>query len=263
LPIYISHLPQQLLDKMPQPASVAEAVKALRENFGAGTDATKLFIATPQGNNSVKRISVDIADAAVKETHQRAKLVFAHPTDIPGVQAALDAHADILAHPPLGAPAPWPELLMKQLRDAAVAMVPTLKLLKFELEEDDVPSAIVDRILGESVEEFGKFSAMGGQVLFGTDVGYMTDYDPTAEYELMARAGMTPMQILASLTTTPAARWQEQNRRGRLAAGMDADIVVLNADPLDAPANFAKVRCVIRAGEVIYVSDQLDSRRSR
>jgi imidazolonepropionase-like amidohydrolase len=263
LPIYISHLPRQLLDKMPQPASVGEAVKVLRENFSAGTDATKLFIATPQGDKSVKRIPIDIADAAVIETHRRAKLVFAHPTDIPGVQAALDVHVDILAHPPLGAPAPWPELLMKQLRDAGVAMVPTLKLLQVELEKDRVPPAIVERILGESVGEFGKFSAIGGQVLFGTDVGYMSDYDPTVEYELMAKAGMTPMQILASLTTTPATRWQEQNRRGRLAAGMDADIVVLNADPFDAPGNFANVRCAIRGGEVIYVSKQLDSRGSR
>jgi imidazolonepropionase-like amidohydrolase len=60
------------------------------------------------------------------------------------------------------------------------------------------------------------------------------------------------MQILASLTTTPAARWNEQHRRGRIAAGMDADIVVLDADPADSPRNFAPVRCAIRGGEVIY-----------
>jgi imidazolonepropionase-like amidohydrolase len=89
-------------------------------------------------------------------------------------------------------------------------------------------------------------------VLFGTDVGYMTDYDPVREYELMAMAGLTPMQILASLTTTPAARWKEQDRRGRVASGMDADLVVLDADPADSPRNFAAVRCVIRRGEVIY-----------
>jgi imidazolonepropionase-like amidohydrolase len=252
LPIYISHFRKELLDKLPQPASVDEALTVLRENFAAGTDATKLFIATPQGNNSVKRMPADIARAAVDETHRRAKLVFAHPTDIEGVQATLDAHVDILAHPPLGAPAPWPESLMKRVLDARISMVPTLKLFQFELEKQHVPSAIADRLLGESVREFGKFSAIGGQVLFGTDVGYMTDYDPTREYELMATAGMTPMQILASLTTAPAARWKEQRRRGRLAAGMDADILVLDADPVDAASNFAKVRCAIRNGEVIY-----------
>ena len=255
LPSYISHLPKELLDELPQPTSVDAALKVLAENFAAGVDATKLFIATPQVGIGTKRMPADIASAVANETHRRGKLVFAHPTDIAGVEAALAARVDILAHPPLGAPAPWPELLMKQLRDAGVAMVPTLKLLQFELQKEQVPSATADRIVNETVEQFGRFSAMGGQVLFGTDVGYMTDYDPTLEYELMAKAGMTPMQILASLTTSPAARWQERDRRGRLAAGMDADIVVLDADPADSHRNFAKVRCVIRGGQLIYSRD--------
>jgi hypothetical protein len=35
----------------------------------------------------------------------------------------------------------------------------------------------------------------------------MNDYDPTDEYALMAEAGMTFRQILASLTTAPAERF--------------------------------------------------------
>jgi len=252
LPIYISHMRKSLLDELPQPATVDAALKALGQNFAAGTDATKLFIATPQADGSIKRMSADIMRAATEATHQRGQLVFVHPTDFIGVRAALDAHVDILAHPPLGQPAPWPEALLKQVRDAGMSMIPTLKLLPFELQKEQVPPDVAQRIVNESVQEFGKFAAMGGQILFGTDVGYMTDFDPTLEYELMAQAGMTPMQILASLTTTPALRWHEQDRRGRLAAGMDADIVVLNADPAAAPRNFANVRCVIRSGEVIY-----------
>lgn len=252
LPIYISHLPKSLLDKLPQPATIDKAVKALRENFAAGADATKLFIATPQGKGVVKRMPPEIVQAAVKETHHDGKLVFAHPTDFIGVQAAIDAHVDILAHPPLGSPAPWPEQMLKQAKDAGMAMVPTLKLLKYELKKDQVPEPIADKIVAESVGEFGRFAAMGGQVLFGTDVGYMTDYDPTLEYELMATAGMTSAQILASLTTTPAERWQEQTKRGHIAPGMQADIVVLNSDPMKAAKSFSDIRCVIRAGEVIY-----------
>jgi imidazolonepropionase-like amidohydrolase len=251
LPIYISHMPKELLDKFPQPASVEEAVQAVRKNLRAGTNGTKLFIATPQGNNPVKRIPADIARAAVNETHRQGKLVFAHPTDIQGIQEALDARVDILTHPPLGAPVPWPEPLMKQIRDAGMSMIPTLQLFPYELNKERVPAAIAEQLLNESVTELGKFAALGGQVLFGTDVGYMTDYDPTREYELMAKAGLTPMQILASLTTTPAARWNERSR-GRVAPGMEADIVVLDADPADSPRNFAAVRCAIRGGEVIY-----------
>ena len=252
LPVYIAHFPRALLEKLPQPSTVDEALRVLRENFAAGADGAKLFVATPQGDRTVRRMSADLARAAVDETHRRSRLVFAHPTDIEGVREALGAHVDILAHPPLGAPAPWPEPVMKAVRDAGISMIPTLQLLEFELKKQHVPADIAERLVNESMAEFGKFAAMGGQVLFGTDVGYMTDYDPTREYELMSSAGLTPMQILASLTTTPAARWKEQNRRGRIAAGMDADMVVLDADPADSPRNLAAVRCTIRGGEVIY-----------
>lgn len=131
-------------------------------------------------------------------------------------------------------------------------MIPTLQLFPYELNKERVPAAIAEKLVNETVTELGKFVALGGQVLFGTDVGYMTDYDPTLEYELMAKAGLSPLQILASLTTTPAARWKEQDSRGRIAAGMEADVVVLDADPADSPRNFSAVRCAIRGGEIIY-----------
>ena len=217
LPIYLDHLDPAFRDRLPNPDSVDSALAVVRQNLDAGADATKLFLVTPQGRGSVKHMKADIAAAAVEETHRRGKLVFAHPTDLDGVRAALQAHVDILAHPPLGAPAPWPKPLMDELRARAVSMIPTLKLLRYELTKAQVPKDVAERILNESVQEFGKFAAAGGNVLFGTDVDYMTDLDPTEEYELMGRAGMGAMQILASLTTAPAARWNESGRRGRIA----------------------------------------------
>ena len=49
-----------------------------------------------------------------------------------------------------------------------------------------------------------------------------------------------------------AARWKEKARRGVIDVGLDADLVVLKADPAADAANFAKVRCTIRGGRVIY-----------
>ena len=68
----------------------------------------------------------------------------------------------------------------------------------------------------------------------------------------MSQAGLTPMQILASLTTAPAARFSEAQTRGQVASGMDADLVVLSADPANDANNFAKVRYTIRRGQIIY-----------
>lgn len=253
IPFYLRDQPPAFLAKLPQPATVADALKTVRENLDAGTDGTKLFLVTPQGHGVQRRMPADIAAAAAAETHSRGKLVFAHPTDLDGIRAALDAHVDILAHPPLGTPAPWPPALMAQIRSSGTSMIPTLKLLAFELAKEHVPAAEAKRIMDETVQEFGKFVAAGGQVLFGTDVDYMTDTDPTQEYELMGQAGMTAMQILASLTTAPAARWNESARRGRIAPGMAADLVVLDGDPAEDVKRFAAVKCVVRAGRVVYV----------
>jgi imidazolonepropionase-like amidohydrolase len=254
LPIYLDTLDPSVRDRLPQPASVASALATVTQNLDAGADATKLFLVTPQGRRGVKRMKADIAVAAASETHRRGKLVFAHPTDLDGVRAALQAKVDILAHPPLGVPAPWPGTLLDQLRAEGVAMIPTLKLLRHELAKEQVPTEVAERIVSESVHGFGRFAAAGGTVLFGTDVDYMTDVDPTDEYTLMAQAGMSPLQILASLTTAPAARWKESDRRGRIAAGLDADLVVLEADPRQDVKHFAAVKCVLRGGKLVYVN---------
>jgi len=252
IPIYLEDRSPAFLARMPQPDTVAAALAVVKQNLDAGTDATKLFLVTPQRHRTVKRMPDDIAAAAAAETHRRGKLVFAHPTDLDGIRAALRAKVDILAHPPLGTPGPWPTALMDQVRAEGVSMIPTLKLLKYELAKEQVPAEEADRILHDNVREFGKFAAAGGKVLFGTDVDYMSDSDPTEEYELMARAGMSPMQILASLTTAPAARWNETQRHGRIAPGMDADLVVLAGDPGQAPRQFANVKCTVRGGAVIF-----------
>jgi imidazolonepropionase-like amidohydrolase len=63
------------------------------------------------------------------------------------------------------------------------------------------------------------------------------------------------MQILASLTTAPAARWKESEQRGRVAEGLAADLVVLEADPATDETNFVKVRCTIRGGRLIHAQD--------
>lgn len=252
LPVYLDHFDPAFLARLPQPETVESALVTVKQNLDAGAEATKLFLVTPQRGNPPKRMAADIAAAAAAETHRRGRLVFAHPTDLDGVRAALRAKVDILAHPPLGVPGPWPAELMDTLRAAGVSMVPTLKLLKYELAKEKLPPQQAEPVLQDSVREFGRFAAAGGKVLFGTDVDYMEDSDPTEEYELLAQAGLSPMQILASLTTAPAERWNEASRRGRLMAGMDADIVVLNGDPGQSVRNFANVKCTLRGGQVIF-----------
>jgi len=87
-------------------------------------------------------------------------------------------------------------------------------------------------------------------VLFGTDVGYTQIYDTTLEYELMRRA-LSERQVLASLTTNPASYFKAA-KKGKVEQAFDADLVVLDGDPLADVRNLAKVAYTIRAGKVIY-----------
>jgi imidazolonepropionase-like amidohydrolase len=90
----------------------------------------------------------------------------------------------------------------------------------------------------------------------GTDVGYMTDYDPTDEYRYMKQAGMSFKQILAALTTAPARRFGRSERiTGRLEKGMDADLVVLDGDPESDITVLSRVRAVWREGRSIGSTD--------
>jgi imidazolonepropionase-like amidohydrolase len=137
------------------------------------------------------------------------------------------------------------------MRERGMALVPTLKLFPFELAKIAAPSNVVSIVLGRAQEQLRAFAELGGEVLFGTDVGYMTEYDPRDEYVSMQGAGLSYAQILASLTTAPARRFGAA-RAGRLGEGADADIVVVDGTPdLDIRA-LADVRYTIRAGRIIY-----------
>lgn len=252
IPIYLRDMPPDLVAMLSQPANVEEALADLQANLDGGADATKLFLMTPQGGGRFAFMQPDIALAAADETHRRGLPVLAHPTDIEGINLAIEAGVDVLVHTTIGeGSTAWDAPLIEQMRAKGMAVVPTLMLFPYELKRVELPQRVVDLATGDAVEQVRAYSKAGGQILFGTDVGYMSVDDPTDEYRLMARA-LSPMQILASLTTAPAARWKEEARRGRVAEGLDADLVVLEADPAADAANFAKVRCTLRGGSLTY-----------
>ena len=133
-----------------------------------------------------------------------------------------------------------------------MALTPTLTLWDVEAKKGKASSDEVEKGMSIPAQQLKAFSQAGGQVLFGTDVGYIEQLDTTEEFTWMSRAGMDFQKILASLTTNPAQRFGCSNRSGRIAKGMDADLVVLSADPGQNITAFSQVRYTIREGRVIY-----------
>jgi imidazolonepropionase-like amidohydrolase len=171
--------------------------------------------------------------------------------------AAVHGGADILAHtiPNAGQ---LDDATLDLLKNARIAVIPTLKLWRYELRNERISQRT--QFVQTGVDQLRSWVASGGTVLFGTDVGYMDDYDTTEEYELMARAGMDARQILASLTTAPAERFGNSMRAGRIGRGFAADLVVLDKDPSEDVQAFAAVRYTIRNGKLIYKASAPNSK---
>ena len=67
----------------------------------------------------------------------------------------------------------------------------------------------------------------------------------------MAPDGDDGRQILASLTTNPAGTLGYGNRSRRVEKGIDADLIILRADPTYDVRAFSKIRHTIHHGRVI------------
>jgi len=96
----------------------------------------------------------------------------------------------------------------------------------------------------------------GVRFLAGTDVGGAIGlYAGTSlhdELHLLVRdAGVSPARALQSATTNPAAFFKLDRERGTITAGMAADLVLLDANPLADIDNVRLVRAVVLMGRVL------------
>ncbi len=230
----------------PEIADAAQATAASRKLLEEGVDGIKVHLQPPPPPNPPFPESAIVA--AVLEAHRAGKLAFVHPNTGADILTAVRAGVDIVAHttPHSG---PWDETILAAMKEHRVALTPTLTLWKYYARHDRISAQ--EQVTNTAIGQLRAFIASGGAILFGTDLGAV-DYDPTEEYALMAQAGMSFRQILASLTTAPAERFGEAKHLGRVAAGLQADLVVLKDDPSKNLRAFASVQYTLRAGKLLY-----------
>jgi imidazolonepropionase-like amidohydrolase len=253
-PIYVRDYLRENNIHIPQTETPEQAIALVRDHAAKGADGIKLFTGSVQAGGKVAALPLAIAKAAVEEAHRHGMPVFAHPQNLEGVEIAINSGVDILAHTVPDSP-PWTAEFVARLKRANLALIPTLTLFDFVARGDQGTDQERDAWVDKMVAELEAYSKAGGEILFGTDIGYTDHFDTTLEFTLMAKAGMTYQQILASLTTNPARRFGFSGRSGRIAHGMDADLVVLGTDPaLDVKA-FSNVRYVLRSGKVVFAAN--------
>jgi imidazolonepropionase-like amidohydrolase len=238
-PVY---LPAEM--QLPEAATPEEATQMARGYLGMGLDGMKLFTGAYMGSKPVVNMDVAVAKAAVDVAHAQGRPVCAHPQNQIGVDTVIAAGVDILAHTSPGQPTTAEQLAQFKLH--GTALIPTLALFTTVVLDPGMGARLVESGVGQ----LKAFSDNGGVVLFGTDVGFTKLYDTTLEYELMHRA-LSERQILASLTTNPA-QYFKAAKKGSVEQGFDADLTVLDGDPLADVHNLARVAYTIRAGRIIY-----------
>ena len=239
VPYYLSDLPAETRATLPQPATPAEATAIVERNIAAGADVLKLFTGSYLTPTHIKPLPLDVARAAVAVAHSHHQVAFAHPSNLEGVRVAMDSGVDVLAHAPSEVEG-IDDALLAALVAHHMSMIPTLKLFS---ESNRLPR-IREIVL--------KFHQLGGPLIFGTDTGFVTDYDLTEEYRQLALAGLSFRDVLTMLTTAPAKRLGVKDA-GRIAPGLPADLTVLSADPTsEGLAAFTQVRYTIRAGKIIF-----------
>jgi imidazolonepropionase-like amidohydrolase len=238
--------------RLPEVESPDQAAAVVNEKLRNGADAIKIFSApNPIQGEPPLLMPLELIKAITLEAHRHGKWFFAHPGNDAGVNVAVEGGVDILAHTAEGKTA-WNELRVAKMKRHRVALIPTLSLWKKLGLSEGVSKSEIDNFLKGPLSQVRAAAEGGGEILFGTDVGFITDYDPTDEYQLMLQAGMSLRQILASLTTAPAKRFDVSRRTGRIGPGMDADLVVLKGDPAVDIKAFSNVKYTLRRGKVIF-----------
>ena len=106
--------------------------------------------------------------------------------------------------------------------------------------------------------------AAGVPMMAGSDSasGTAPGFNLHQEFALLAQDGFTPLKILQMTTLNPAKFYGREATMGSVHVGADADLVLLNANPIDSAMNLDQINSVVRNG-TFYSRQTLDAKLTR
>lgn len=109
------------------------------------------------------------------------------------------------------------------------------------------------------------FKDSGVPMMTGSDLGggfVVAGFGLHAEFDLLAAAGLAPLDVLQMTTVNGAKFLGRESRMGSVAEGKDANLVLLRANPMESVQNLHRIAAVVRAG-TFYSSGALAAMKKK
>lgn len=256
------------------------AMAVVDSNHQMGVDFMKIRVDDNLGAG--KKMPEEIYRAVIKRSHELGYRVATHMYYLEDARKLLDAGSDLIAHSVRDLPVDPSFIAL--IKEKGVGYCPTLtrEISTFVYESTpeffndpffarEYDSATVaplkdparqERVrenaaaqtykaqLPQAMANLKVLADAGVPIVFGTDSGVPTrfmGYFEHLEMQMMAEAGLSPMQILVSASRN-AAEYMGIRDLGTLSKGHWADFVVLDADPLEDITNARTISSVYIGG---------------
>jgi imidazolonepropionase-like amidohydrolase len=237
-----------------------EGVRRLvRANLNHHVDVIKVFATDRAGvptSDPRKRMLSDAElAAAVDEAHKAGVAVASHAHGDEGAAAAVRAGVNTIEHGTY-----LSDETLRLMHERGVCFTPTLAALARHLDPvsdspDDVAMAIRKRAMfPRGRETVRRAHQMGVRVISGSDSGY-TPGEPHRVADDMSELvgiGMSPLEAIQAATSTSADCLGISKRTGSIRVGLEADLIVVDQNPLDNINAVRDVLLVVNDGKIAF-----------
>ncbi len=248
-----------------QASGVGELRRAVRERADRGADLVKIMtsggVMTPATDIRACQFTTEEVRAVVGEAHRLGLAVTAHAHALTAVEQCIAAGVDAIEHCSClgGQGMHTPPQLAAAIAAAGIVVCPTLghDLTRSGGQPPAQMKAMMERT-GFTMEgrlaQVGELYRGGVTLISGADSGI----NPVKAHGILPQAvielvdcGVPATTALASATSLAAHACGLARRTGRLRAGLDADLLLVNGDPTTDITVIRDVRTVVSRGRIV------------
>lgn len=217
---------------------------AVRERAERRVDVVKIMVSGGVLTTGTDVLRCQFCDddlrLLVDEAHAAGLPVTAHAHGLAAVEQAVEAGVDGIEHCNCvtAAGAHIPDRLLHRLAEGSISVCPTILARSTEVRPSANETAFIQRfgLTPEAVHSHvARMQRAGTRIVTGTDGGIAAAKPHGIVYaaiSALVASGVCAAQALASATSVAAQACGLGDRKGRLSAGYDADLLVIEGDPL-------------------------------